>query len=90
LLESEMNVLLFDCAGSGVSEGEYVSLGVRESEDLEAVVAYLAERRQANNICLWGRSMGAVTALLYASRNKKQIKCCVYDSPFRSLKKLIK
>lgn len=85
-----MNVVLFDCSGSGISEGDYVSLGVRESEDLEAVVNYLCDRRQAPNICLWGRSMGAVTALIYASRNRRQIKCCVYDSPFRSLKKLIK
>jgi hypothetical protein len=36
--------------------------------------------------------MGAVTALLFASQSKHKgvIRSCIYDSPFRSLKKLIK
>lgn len=52
---------MFDCSGSGVSDGDYVTLGVRESEDLEAVVEHLRSAHGVKEIALWGRSMGAVT-----------------------------
>ncbi|MBS1890037.1 MAG: hypothetical protein JST59_01990 [Actinobacteria bacterium] len=75
-----------------MSDGDYVSLGVRESEDLEHIVEYLLHQRKAKDICLWGRSMGAVTALLFVSKSQHRelVRCCIYDSPFRSLKRLIK
>jgi pimeloyl-ACP methyl ester carboxylesterase len=56
----------FDFSGSGLSEGEYVSLGYYESDDVEAVVSHLRRSKGFTEIALWGRSMGAVTALLYA------------------------
>jgi alpha-beta hydrolase superfamily lysophospholipase len=56
----------FDFAGSGLSDGEYVSLGHFEQEDVEIVVADLRTEKRFTEIALWGRSMGAVTALLYA------------------------
>lgn len=40
-------------------------------------------------IALWGRSMGAVTALRYAAKNPNAISVAIYDSPFKSLKSLI-
>lgn len=33
-----MNVFCFDFAGCGKSEGEFVTLGVKEAEDLKVVV----------------------------------------------------
>jgi pimeloyl-ACP methyl ester carboxylesterase len=39
-------------------------------------------------IALWGRSMGAVAALLYSVEHPKMVDVGVYDSPFSSLKKL--
>lgn len=55
--------MVFDCSGSGVSEGDYVTLGVRESEDLEVVVEHLRSSRGVKEVALWGRSMGAVTGI---------------------------
>lgn len=55
--------------GSGMSEGEYVTLGAHEVEDLAAAVAYLREEGSTSTIGLWGRSMGAVTALLYSQQD---------------------
>ena len=39
LLSGGMSVFAFDMVGSGMSEGEYVSLGFYERDDLAAVVA---------------------------------------------------
>jgi alpha/beta superfamily hydrolase len=59
----------FDFSGSGVSEGEYVSLGVFETEDTLCVIKYLKSLGYVNNIGLWGRSMGAVTSIKVAVKS---------------------
>jgi pimeloyl-ACP methyl ester carboxylesterase len=41
-----------------------------------------------NHVALWGRSMGAVTAMLYLAKTI-DVKAAVFDSPFRSLKTLV-
>jgi pimeloyl-ACP methyl ester carboxylesterase len=87
LLPSNINVFTFDCAGSGISDGEFVSLGWFEREDLGTVVSYIRQNELATCIGLWGRGMGAVTALLYADRDPC-IGGMVLDSPFVSLKQL--
>jgi fermentation-respiration switch protein FrsA (DUF1100 family) len=65
LLTRNILLFLFDMSGSGHSEGDYVTIGVNEVEDLRAVIAYLREIPNISSIALWGRSMGAVTALRY-------------------------
>ena len=84
----EICVLSFDFSGSGLSDGEYVSLGWYERDDLETVVAYLRGTGKISTIGLWGRSMGAVTAIMYCSQDPL-IGGMVLDSPFSSLKTLI-
>ena len=64
------NLLPLDAAqGSGLSDGDWVTLGAREVDDLAAVVRHLRGGGAVSTIGLWGRSMGAVTALLYAQRD---------------------
>eukprot|EP01130_Rhizamoeba_saxonica_P003438 TRINITY_DN1457_c0_g1_i4.p1 TRINITY_DN1457_c0_g1~~TRINITY_DN1457_c0_g1_i4.p1 ORF type:complete len:378 (-),score=112.02 TRINITY_DN1457_c0_g1_i4:52-1185(-) len=87
LLPMGISVVSFDCAGSGNSDGEYVSLGYFEKDDLEAVVDHLRETEEITRIALWGRSMGAATSLMYGATNPL-IACMVLDSPFSSLKTL--
>ena len=70
-----------------MSEGEYVSLGWYERDDLACVVEYLRRTGLVSYIGLWGRSMGAVTALLHAHRDHS-IAGLVLDSPFSSLYRL--
>ncbi|KAH8095654.1 serine protease [Aureococcus anophagefferens] len=62
-----LSVCAIDCSGSGASDGEYISLGLYEAEDVVAVVDHLKRDYGLNRYGLWGRSMGSVTALLYAS-----------------------
>jgi len=87
VLAASADLFLFDFGGSGLSEGEYVSLGHFEKEDLEAVVNRLRHSDHVSSIGLWGRSMGAVTALLYAVRDPS-IAGMVVDSPFTDLRTL--
>lgn len=69
--------------GSGQSDGEYVTLGVREVDDVEAAVGYLRSIN-TSHIAMWGRSMGAVTCILYSQRDPS-IAGIILDSPFSKL-----
>lgn len=71
IIKNRMHFFTFDFSGCGLSEGEYISLGVHESDDLEVVVNYLRNSGKVSQIGLWGRSMGAVTALLYGAKDVK-------------------
>lgn len=77
----------FDFSGSGRSDGDYVSLGFFEREDLKVVVEYLRNSGKVSTIALWGRSMGAATALLHGDRDPS-IAAMVLDSPFADLTQL--
>ena len=77
----------FDFAGSGKSGGEYVSLGYFEKDDLDCVIEHLRNTGRTSTIALWGRSMGAATALLHGERDPS-IAGMVLDSAFASLTKL--
>ena len=79
-----LTVVAFDFTGSGHSEGEFVSLGYYEREDLQAVINHLRASGTVSTIALWGRSMGAATALMYGSRDPT-ISCMILDSPFIDL-----
>ena len=78
-------VFCFDCTGSGISEGKYIGLGYTEKEDLNSVVSYLKRSQDIVNIALWGRSMGATTALWYATEHTG-ICGIIVDSPYQSVK----
>ena len=60
-----LNLVSFDFSGCGKSEGDWVTLGHKEVHDLQAVIEYIYENKRVSSIGLWGRSMGATTALLY-------------------------
>eukprot|EP00934_Nitzschia_sp_Nitz4_P001152 Nitzschia sp. Nitz4//scaffold21_size171442//33732//35452//NITZ4_002150-RA/size171442-augustus-gene-0.179-mRNA-1//1//CDS//3329542378//1152//frame0 len=87
LLSLGVAVFSFDFAGSGKSDGEYVSLGYYEREDLACVVAHLRSTNVISTIALWGRSMGAATALMFGDRDPS-IACMILDSPFADLTQL--
>jgi alpha/beta superfamily hydrolase len=88
LLERNISLFCFDWAGCGQSDGEYISLGWHERDDLASVIDYLRESPFNGPIALWGRSMGAVTALMHVHRDSS-LAAMVVDSPFKSLRVLI-
>ena len=85
LLPLGISVFTLDLSGSGRSEGDYISLGYFEQDDLRVAVEYLKTQAIVSKIGLWGRSMGAVTCILHAAENKN-IDACVLDSPFKDVK----
>ncbi|XP_020583318.1 uncharacterized protein LOC110026644 isoform X2 [Phalaenopsis equestris] len=88
LLPSNITVFTLDFSGSGLSGGDYVSLGWHEKDDLKTVVSFLRENKQISCIGLWGRSMGAVTSLLYGAEDPS-IAGMVLDSAFSNLYNLM-
>jgi len=88
LLPQNITLLCFDFAGCGMSEGEYISLGWFERDDVALIVEHLRNKRRVSTIALHGRSMGAATALLHADRDPG-IAGIVLDSPFSDLPDLV-
>ncbi|XP_039128415.1 uncharacterized protein LOC120264656 isoform X2 [Dioscorea cayenensis subsp. rotundata] len=84
LLPSNITVFTLDFSGSGLSDGEHVTLGWYEKDDLRAVVNHLRSDGNVSYIGLWGRSMGAVTSLMYAAEDPS-VAGMVLDSPFSIL-----
>ena len=85
-----MNLCCFDFAGSGMSEGKYTTLGLRESEDCRMVVETLMRKYGQRRFVLWGRSMGAVAAILYAAGKQPHILSMVLDSPFSDVEQMVR
>ena len=63
-VENDLDLCLFDFGGSGNSEGDYVTLGMQESRDCKVLLEVLKEGFEVKRFILWGRSMGAVAAIL--------------------------
>ncbi|KAG3111333.1 hypothetical protein PI124_g8305 [Phytophthora idaei] len=62
-LKRGFSVLAFDCCGSGLSDGIYVTMGWNESLDLFAVLQTLEKDEFVSDICLYAHSMGAFPAI---------------------------
>lgn len=89
LLPANITLFAFDFPGCGRSEGEFISLGWHERNDVGVIINYLRTERHVSTIALWGRSMGAATALLHGDRDPS-IAALILDSPFSSMKTLVK
>ena len=89
LVPQGINLCCFDFSGSGNSEGDWVTLGHKEKDDLKSVIEYIYEHKRVSSIALWGRSMGAATSLFYEAGNPGTINCMALDSGFSSLQNLM-
>lgn len=80
------HVLLFSYRGHAESDGDRFGFtyGAKESQDVDAAVRYLSEKRGVKRIAAIGHSAGAVSALLSAARSP-QIGAVVAISPFLSV-----
>ena len=64
-----------------------IILGHNEKEDLRCVIKHLIAKHSFKQFVLWGRSMGAISALLYLYKYQStNILGAVYDSPYADLK----
>lgn len=93
LCTKSISVACFDFAGCGQSEGEYITLGLKEKNDVRLVLQYIRKNFNQRNFVLYGRSMGAVAIIIYIHENKsevKRVKGLILDSPFSDLECLCK
>jgi pimeloyl-ACP methyl ester carboxylesterase len=82
-----ISVFCFDFSGSGLSGGDFVTLGHREHEDALDAIDLLASQFGFTGFVLWGRSMGAACALMAAPRSDL-IRGIIADSAYSSLQEL--
>lgn len=93
---------VFDFTGCGQSEGEYVTLGAKEKDDIQAVLMSLKIDFGLQFFFLYGRSMGAASVMLYLYKYvngtgfinannspSRGVLGVVLDSPFTKLKSLV-
>ncbi len=89
VVDNCLALLTFDFSGSGLSQGEFVTLGLNESADLADVLLWARRTLPYKRYFLWGRSMGAVTALRYAASAPRDVAAVIADSPFISFRELL-
>ncbi|KAH8091632.1 palmitoyl-(protein) hydrolase [Aureococcus anophagefferens] len=70
-----------------LSDGDWVSLGYWERDDLATVVAHLRASGKVSTVALWGRSMGSACALCHGHRDPS-ISAMVCDGAFADLPQL--
>ena len=87
LLKNNINLFVIDFPGCGLSEGEYISLGYHEKNDVKIIVDFIENLPGVSKIGIWGRSMGAATTLLYTYKDPRIFAICI-DSPFENFKRL--
>ena len=84
------SLCVFDFGGSGYSGGKYTTLGVKEAGECKVVLQHLKDVFGFKKFILWGRSMGAVTAIIFASECPQDLDFLVLDSPFSDMEELVK
>lgn len=87
IVEMGVTLFAFDFAGCGMSEGDTITLGWNEKNDARCVIDFLRASGRVSTVALWGRSMGAATALLHGHRDPS-IAALILDSPFADLHQL--
>lgn len=88
-IPSGVSVFCFDFSGCGCSDGEYISLGYFERDDVSCGINYIRENFGVGRVALWGRSMGAACSI-YALADDPTIAAAIVDSPFCSLPELVR
>ena len=85
ILSQGISLFCFDFAGTGLSQGKYISLGFFEKDDVSTVVNHLKNEEKIEKIAIWGRSMGATSALLYCLKEEENYGKNLSEKPKKKL-----
>ena len=83
-------LISLDFIGCGNSSDGYLTYGRNEVGDAELVLREAYKRIPVEKVVVWGRSMGAITAIAFAEKNYQIVDKLVLDSPFKKLEEVIK
>lgn len=53
--EANINFCAFDFSGCGKSEGEFITYGEPEVQDIASVIRFLRDHFGVTNVSIWGR-----------------------------------
>lgn len=83
------NLCLFDLRAHGHSEGQQVTFGRHEPDDIHAVVQYVKNRRDVGKqeLALIAHSMGAASGILYCARHPDVFSAFVCISSYAEIEK---
>ena len=85
------NLLVPHQRSHAMSEGKFITFGVKESEDMECWIQYHNESLGKHQMILSGMSMGASTVLFLADKIlPENVKCIIADCGFTSPKAILK
>jgi uncharacterized protein len=81
------STFLVDFIGSGGSEGNETTVGLKEAEDVKVSLDYLKNQQKEQNIILFGTSMGAAAILKAAQTYNIMPNSAILECPFGSMYK---
>ena len=84
------SVLLLDLRGHGKSDGKYITMGIKDCEDLRLWVDYLIKKEKTSQIGLYGISMGAATVMMSLSNMPSVVKFAIEDCGYTSVWDVLK
>ena len=84
LAQHGYGVLLADGRAHGRSDGEQISFGLHEHQDIKAMVDFITLQQGVTAIGIFGNSMGGALGLCYAATDKR-VAATVAHSPYASL-----
>lgn len=84
VLHNDYNLVLFDFRNHGQSSGNTTTMGVRESDDLGAVLDWLQQAKHPSAIAVLGVSMGGAAAINEAAGDPR-VNAVILDSTHATL-----
>ena len=78
------HVLTPDLRASGLSEGKYLTMGVKESDDVTLWAEEITRRDASAQIALHGISMGAATVMMAAAKQLGNVVAIIEDCGYTS------
>ena len=84
LLHDSYNLVIFDFRNNGQSSGEITTLGVREVQDLRAIIDWVEQAKQPSSIAVLGVSMGGTAAINEAEADDRVV-AVILDSMHATL-----
>lgn len=88
LAEQQVASIVYDARGHGESEGQYISYGFYEKQDVSVVVEAAKQRYPDIPIGIWGNSMGGAVAI-QALAIEPQLDFGIIESTFTDLTQIV-